>query len=283
MPEGDTLRRTADVLARVLAGQTVTAARGRAGGARLDLVVGDDVEAVRTMGKHLLIEFSSDLVLHTHLAMNGAWHRYRRDEPWQLDESRAVAVVEVERGVAVCFDAPTVELLERRALALHPVLRQLGPDLLDAKPDIDGAVERTRDPRIMSEPIAVALLDQRVAAGMGNVYRSEILFIERVDPFEHAGALDAAVLRRLFETGARLLRINLDGGDRATMPDASGAYSNASQRSRRDARLWVYGRTGRPCRRCGSLIRSTSIGSLPRRLYWCPTCQASSTPTSSSP
>jgi len=282
MPEGDTLRRTADVLDAVLEHRVVVAAYGRPGAAQLERVTGDEITAVRVVGKHLLIDFSGGLCLHTHLGMNGAWHRYRTDEPWRLDRDRAVAVIEVPAGVAVCFDAPTVELIEQRALALHPVLRQLGPDLLAQAPQLDDAVERLRSPSLAGTAIAVALLDQRAAAGLGNVYRSEVLFIKRQDPFEMCGQMDGETLRSLLATGARLLRLNVEGGARSTMPDTSGAHRNAPRRSRRDARLWVYRRTGRPCRRCGSLVRSTSMGALPRRLYWCPTCQAPRAATSGS-
>lgn len=282
MPEGDTLRRTADVLGAMLSHQFVSTAYGRPGGARLERVAGHQVTSVRTIGKHLLIDFSGGLSLHTHLGMRGTWHRYRPNEPWRLHRDRAVAVIETPTGVAVCFDAPTVELIEQRALSLHPVLRRLGPDLLAAQPDIEAATERLQSAALAETPIAIALLDQRAAAGLGNVYRSEVLFIERQDPFAPCGRVSTGALRGLLETGARLLRMNTDGGARTTMPDATGTHRNAPQRSRGDARLWVYRCTGRPCRRCSGLIRSTSVGALPRRLYWCPTCQASVPATSGS-
>lgn len=274
MPEGDTLHRTAAVLREVLLGREVLAARGRAGGPLLGRVLGSRVERVESNGKHLLIGFSSGLTLHTHLRMNGSWHRYRTGERWRRSPSRAVAVLEVADGVAVCFDAPTVELLDRRAVAIHPALRNLGPDLLADGLDLTEALRRLRDPSRAGRPVGEALLDQRALAGLGNVYRSEVCFIEGVDPFLPVGAIDDASLVRLLETARRLLAANVAGGARVTTPDALGGAPGARGPRASGRDLWVYGRTGRPCRRCGAGILSRVSGQLPRRTYWCPRCQA---------
>ncbi|MET0772160.1 MAG: DNA-formamidopyrimidine glycosylase family protein [Candidatus Limnocylindrales bacterium] len=261
MPEGDTLFRTAAVLREVLLGRQVTAARGRPGGAQLARVVGSRVDRVGSVGKHLLVGFDGGLSLHTHLGMNGSWHRYRAGERWRRSPARAVCVLETATAVAVCFDAPVAELIETRALGLHPTLARLGPDLIEPEPDIGAALARLDDVP-STTTIAEGLLDQRAMAGLGNVYRSEVLFIERVDPFLAVGAVEPDARERLVRTGARLLRANRDGPRRTTTGrDADGE------------RLWVYRRTGRPCRRCGTAVRSTVIGELPRRVYWCPTCQ----------
>lgn len=274
MPEGDTIHRVAEVMRRTLGDDEIVAARARPGGAQLARVVGSRVKAVRTRGKHLLIDFDAGLTLHTHLQMHGSWHRYRPGERWRAPADDAVAVLETERAVAVCFGAPTVELVETRALGLHPVLAQLGPDLLDPEPDIEEAVRRMAG---TDRTIAEAVLDQRLVAGIGNVYRSEILFIERLDPFAGAATLSTATLTRLLETSRDLLRANVGGGDRVTMPDASGALPDASAAGSQSRERWVYGRTGRPCRRCGTPVRSRRLGALARRLFWCPRCQARST------
>lgn len=276
MPEGDTLFRTASVLRDVLLGKPVLAARGAPDGTALGRVVGSRVERVEARGKHLLIGFDCGLTLHTHLRMNGSWHRYRPGERWLRSPSRAVAVIEVPGAVAVCFDAPTVELIETRALAVHPAMRALGPDLLAAEPDLKAAGERLLAPSRASRTVGEALLDQTALAGLGNVYRSELLFIERVDPFLPMGRVAPEAVGRLVATGARLLRANLAGPARRTVPDALGAPAGATAiGTRGHARLWVYGRTGRPCRTCGTLIRTSVVGAdLPRRLYWCPSCQA---------
>jgi endonuclease-8 len=265
MPEGDTLARIAVVLDGALTGQLVEAARGRPGGARLDLVAGTTVQSVEARGKHLLIGFSNGMTLHTHLALHGQWHRYRPSERWRRSPSRAVAVIETPTAVAVCFDAPTVQLLDTRALALHPGLNRLGPDTAKDNFDIDAAVAALRQPSRASATIGDALLDQRAVAGLGNVYRSELCFLERIDPFAPVADVDDAVLRRLVERGAQLIKANSQGGARVTTP--AGTSGN----------LYVYGRTGRPCRRCGTLINSLSAPSpkygSPRRVYWCPSCQ----------
>ncbi|MBA2571342.1 MAG: Fpg/Nei family DNA glycosylase [Chloroflexi bacterium] len=281
MPEGDTLFRTATVLREVLAGKPVTAARGRPDGVALGRVVGSSVERVESVGKHLLITFGGGLALHTHLRMHGSWHRYRAGERWRRSPARAVAVIEVPSAVAVCFDAPTVELLDARALGIHPALAALGPDLIEDAPDLDEAMRRMRDFSRVRMTIGEALLDQRSQAGLGNVYRSEICFIGRVDPFAEVAAFDDATLRRSLETGARLLAGNRGGAGRTTTPDPLGAPVGAGGPRPAGGRLYVYGRSGRPCRRCGTPIRSRVIGELPRRAYWCPGCQPEGAGTAS--
>ena len=147
---------------------------------------------VEALGKNLLIRFDNGLELRTHLRMNGSWHRYRPGERWRRPPARARLVLEVPGAVAVCFDAPVVELFETRAEALHPALRRLGPDLLGPGFAAGGATEavrRLRDPARAGRAIGEALLDQRALAGIGNVYKSEVLFIERVDPWAAVGGL----------------------------------------------------------------------------------------------
>jgi endonuclease-8 len=263
MPEGDTLFRTAAILRDVLVGRVVTGARGRAGGARLERLVGQRVAAVTARGKHLLVSSDGGLSLHSHLGLHGSWHRYRPDERWRLSPSRAAAVVEVPGAVAVCFDAPTVELLESRALAIHPGLRWLGADLITTDEPVEVLVARLRA-LPAATPVGEALLDQRALAGLGNVYRSEVCFLERIDPFRPLAQLDEATLARLIATARRLIRANRLAPARSTVPHARDPGE----------RLWVYGRTGRPCRRCGTPIRSRTAGERPRRTWWCPNCQA---------
>ncbi len=260
MPEGDTLYRIADVMRRTLADDEIVAARGRSGGAQLERVIGARVRAVRTRGKHLLVDFDDGLTLHTHLQMHGTWHRYQHGERWRAPASDAVAVLETSRAVVVCFRAPTVELIETKALGLHPVLASLGPDLLDPEPDLELAAERLRAADVS---VAEALLDQRVVAGIGNVYRSEILARAEESPFTQASHLSHDEARHILATAVEMLRANLDGAVRATVP------------GERRGERWVYGLAGRPCRRCGAAVESRELGQPPRRLYWCPICQRS--------
>lgn len=230
-------------------------------------MIGQRIEAVEAQGKHLLIRFDHGLELHTHLRMHGSWHRYRPGERWRRPPARARLVLEVDGAVAVCFDAPVVELLEQRAEVVHPALSRLGPDLLDPGFDPVAARTRLRHPDRAATEIAVALLDQRALAGIGNVYKSEILWLERVSPFAAVAGLDDDTLDRVIATAQRLLLDNVDarrGPERVT--------------TRGDRRapgpLYVYRRAGRACRRCGTPIAVTQQGAeLPRSTYWCPSCQ----------
>src|SRR5215210_6580048 len=148
MPEGDTLHRTATGLAPHLVGRAVTAARVRPGGPQVQRIIGATVTEVQAVGKNLLIRFDNGLEIRTHLRMTGSWHRYRPGERWRRSPARARLVLEVPGAVAVCFDAPVVELFETRAEAIHPTLAGLGPDLLDPEwsdRDLDEAVRRLAD------------------------------------------------------------------------------------------------------------------------------------------
>jgi endonuclease-8 len=258
MPEGDTLRRTAIGLAPHLVGRPVTAARVRAGGPQVARIVGASITSVEAVGKNLLIRFDNGLELRTHLRMNGAWHRYRPGEPWQRPVARARLVLEVPGAVAVCFDAPVIELFETRAETIHPTLSRLGPDLL-ADDWGDGhaaeALRRLRDPARAGMTISEALLDQRALAGIGNIWRNETLFRERVNPWARVGDLDDQTVRRLVDTARSLLRASVD------VPAGRSPMS-------------AYRRAGRPCPRCGTLVRSAPQDTaIQRTTYWWPTCQ----------
>jgi endonuclease-8 len=268
MPEGDTLFRTARVLGRILVGGTLTTARAQPGPLvrrvpDLSPMVGAKVLGLESRGKHLLVRVEDGgrrLTLRTHLRMTGSWHRYRVGERWRLPERRATVVLATESAVAVCFDCPTVELLTDVGVARSPALATLGPDLLAPSFETDAAVARLRmDPaRLVGE----ALLDQRLLAGIGNVVRNEALFMERVSPWRGVGELDESLLRRLVLTSRSILQRGA-AGSRVTTGDL-----------RPGNRLWVYRRAGRPCRRCGTLIRVVRQGDLARLTYWCPSCQA---------
>ena len=219
MPEGDTIFRTATVLRRALVGGVVRRAVAQPGPGLsrvpdLSVLVGASVEAVEARGKHLLIGFSGGRWLRTHMRMKGSWHRYRPGEPWRLPARRAVCVLETDAAVAVCFDAPVVELLTDAELARHGALRALGPDLLGAAPDLDEAVRRLRERPAM--PLGEALLDQRAVAGIGNVIKSEALFMERLDPWAPVRAFSDVELRAVLERAATLLAANTGGGRRVT-------------------------------------------------------------------
>jgi endonuclease-8 len=259
MPEGDALFRTAAGLRPHLVGRTVTAARARRPGPQIERVVGATISAVESQGKNLLIRFDNGLEVRTHLRMNGSWHRYRPGERWRRPEARARLVIEVPGAVAVCFDAPVVELFEQRAESLHGPLAGLGPDLLDpafGEGEAAEAHRRLRDPSRAAMSISEALLDQRALAGIGNIWRNETLFAERIDPHAPVASVGDAALDRLIATARRLLTESASLGPGR-------------------ARLHVYRRAGRPCPRCGTPIRSAQLqAALPRTTYWCPRCQA---------
>jgi endonuclease-8 len=250
----------------LLVGQAITAAAGRPGGAQLERVVGRRVESVEAKGKHLLIEFDNGLTLHTHLGLHGSWRRYSRAAARPRSQARVVARLETDAWVALCFDAPTVELLETRALAIHPGLRHLGSDTATDRFDVDGALDALRQPSRANMAVGDALLDQRAVAGLGNVYRSELCFLERVHPLDPVASISDEKLRAMLVRGAVLIKRNSRGGARVTT--APGTPTN----------LYVYGRTGRPCLRCRTPIVSRVTrareAANPRRAYWCPKCQA---------
>jgi endonuclease-8 len=255
MPEGDTIHRVADRLRPALVGQPLvrieaSRARGRrpAPGTRID--------AVEAQGKHLRIRFADGSALRTHLRMAGSWHLYRTGERWRQAAHLVRALVEVDGWVAVCFSAPVVELERTDEATAH-----LGPDLTSAAltdADIDVAAERMLSIAGPTTEVAVALLDQRVAAGIGNVFKSEVLFIHGIDPFTAVGDLDAATRRAVLATAARLLRAN------AARPGPRVTYAGG---------VAVYGRERLPCRRCGTPIARCRQGEQARSTYWCPSCQ----------
>ncbi|HEX8940096.1 MAG TPA: DNA-formamidopyrimidine glycosylase family protein [Candidatus Limnocylindrales bacterium] len=265
MPEGDTLFRTAAGLRPHLVGRRLLRARVRPPGPRVERLVGATIMAVDSVGKNLLIRFEGGWELRSHLGMHGTWHRYRPGEAWRRAPARARLVLEVDDAVAVCFDAPTLELLETRAEAVHAPLARLGPDLLGAwTPDDEAeAVRRLRDPSRATLTVAEGLLDQTAVAGIGNIWKNETLWAERVFPFAPLAALDEPTLRQLLATARSKLRASAEpGGRRPTMA--------------------AYGRAGRPCRRCGTVLRSRTHGALARRTTWCPRCQAAPAPSARS-
>jgi endonuclease VIII len=260
VPEGDTLFRTAQGLRPYLVGRDILAARAQGPGPvpQVQRIVGKRVDAVEAQGKNLLIRFDGGLEIRTHLRMNGSWHRYRPGERWRRPPGRTRLVLEVDGTVAVCFDAPVVELFETRTETLHPSLSRLGPDLLKPEFDAAEAHRRLRAPERAEMSISAALLDQRALAGIGNIWRNETLFAERVDPWAPVRDLDDATLDRLIATARRLLT------------QSAGVAPGPTSTK-------VYRRAGRPCPRCGTVIRSAPLsGEVPRTTYWCPSCQGGS-------
>ena len=251
MPEGDTLFNTALTLRPALLGESLTAVNIRARG-MYRLRVGDTVRSVEAVGKFLEIVVERGLALRTHLHMTGVWHLYEQGERWRRPRHLARAVLETESHVAVCFAAPTIEV----GPAADDRLAHLGPDLCHTDVDLDAVLERvaSSDP---STEIAEVLLDQRLAAGIGNVYKNEVLWACEVSPFRPLADVDEPMRLRLYETAAEQLQANLGRWKRQTHPKG----------------LAVYNRAGQGCYRCLGRIRTIEHGDIGRRTWWCADCQ----------
>ena len=267
MPEGDTIFRAATHLRAALVGKEVAALEIRRDPrGRRAPEPGTTITAVEATGKHLLIHFSDGQVLHTHMQMTGAWHVYAPGQRWRRPGHSARVVVRVDDGTsAVCFAAPVVELrragdVRERPTRASRMLDRLGPDLCAPGVDLDDVTARLArlDP---DTELAVALLDQRVAAGIGNVFKSEVCWAERISPFTPIAALDAPARRRIYATARDQLTSNLTTPRRTTYRDG----------------LAVYRRARLPCPRCGTTIR-TRRDATNRSTYWCPTCQPGAAP-----
>jgi endonuclease-8 len=271
MPEGDTIHKLANRLRPHLVGHALLEARLRDSpdGARL---VGATVTAVDALGKHLLIHTDAGATLRTHLKMTGRWHGYAPGERWKRPAAGAKAVLRNAVGTFVCFEAPEVEVFPWARRAEHPALGRLGPDLIEDF-DVDAVVARARAwvPPGRERTVADLLLAQTVAAGLGNVYKSELPFVFELHPWTPVDAVDDEALRALYVEGARLLRLNVHTQRRTTHP-----RSRQQEGRRRGAGLWVYSRDRLPCRRCRAPIRLARQGEHARPTYWCPRCQPAS-------
>ncbi|MEO7443538.1 MAG: DNA-formamidopyrimidine glycosylase family protein [Acidimicrobiales bacterium] len=263
MPEGDTIFRTARTLHAWLAGRELTAARSVRAKVPPGRLVGRRVDRVEARAKHLLIHLSSGEVVHTHMRMDGAWHLYRAGDRWRKPGWQARLVLEAGDRLAVCFNAPVVELLNAADLAAHPSISTLGPDVLVDPFDL-AEVRRRAATRANEVTVGELLLDQQVASGIGNIYRCEALFACRVNPWTPWSALGDDGLDRLVSTASRLMRANLVPAQGFGRDFGAGPGGGPA----------VYGRAGRPCRRCGTRVRAELLGNQPREVWWCPRCQA---------
>ena len=322
MPEGDTLYRVARTLHKALAGQVVRRFEAAyAPLLRIDEeapLVGRTVQRVEARGKWCLIwlgprvlaaapqtpgtaqtlqtaqtpqtpgrRWDGVLVLCTHLRMNGMWHIYRAgptpasDERWQRPRRDLRVLLATDAFVAVGFRVPVAQLLTEAELLRHPDLARLGPDLLAEPFAEDEALRRLRADG--GRELGEALLDQRLVAGLGNVYKSELCFMTGQHPFLPVGAVPVAVLRKVLELGRRLLRANVYADSPATevVTFTGQRRTTAAMDPRR--RLWVYGRGGLPCRRCGTPIGEQRQGVQARVTFFCPTCQPLKEATSTQP
>jgi endonuclease VIII len=274
MPEGDTIYRTARTLQLGLGGQIVT--RFESVLPKLSRIDDDEplagrtIEKVDSQGKWLLIHFSDDLILLTHMLMSGSWHIYRPGEEWQRPTGQMRIVIATEKLIAVAFLVPVAEFHTSESLARREGFKDLGPRLLDAEVDEADVARRLRTRPELE--IGVALMTQSLLSGIGNVYKSETCFACAVNPFRRVESLRDADLASLISTARKFLRANVS----ETSGDQIVTYTGMRRttgRANPAARLWVYRRTGEPCRKCGGRIESRKQGVEARSTFWCPTCQ----------
>ncbi len=275
MPEGDTVFRAARALHRALAGKIITGFEtGYAKLANADdnyTIAGRTVEHVEARGKWLLMFLSGDLILLTHMLMSGSWHIYRPGERWHRQRRDMRIVIETSDWAAVGFTIPVAEFHTTASLKKKTGVMTLGPDLLRTDFDRQQALERIR--ARPTEEIAVVLLNQHVLAGIGNVFKSEICFASAVHPFCTVESLPQAQLEKIVDVSHGFLKINVleDADGQITANTGARRTMNSLDRS---ARLWVYGRRGEPCRRCGTTILMRKQGTEARTTFWCPSCQS---------
>jgi endonuclease-8 len=278
MPEGDTIYRSARALAKALEGKVITAFEtGLAPLARVNddaPLAGRTVEKVESRGKWLLIHFSGDLILVTHMLMSGSWHLYRTGEKWWMGRSRMRVALSTADWQAVAFNVPIAEFHTARTLARSGQVPALGPDVLSEGFTIEQGVLRLKSygEAHPEAEIAVVLLNQRVLAGLGNVYKSEVAFAAGVNPFRAISTITDREFEVMTERSQRWLKVNVIDGAGDGIVTYSGNRRTTNSANRED-RLWVYGRQGQECRRCGALIQMRKQGEQARSTYWCPACQ----------
>ena len=265
MPEGDTIYRAAKSLRPALEGRQIVAASGwERLGIASDLD-GETVDRVEARGKHLLFHLQSGGAIHSHMGMTGSWHIYRQDQPWQKPSQQAALVLQTDQSYSiVCFTPKLLEVLSSARLRRHQWLNQLAPDLLDPNFGESQTAEIMRRFRIHNATsIGEAIMNQSVICGVGNVYKSEVLFQLGLNPFAAVREFDDHTLKSLVTLSRRLMRRNLDGRSRQTRFGMNG----------RPGHKWVYGRSSDGCLKCGETIRMQRQGDLGRSTYYCATCQ----------
>jgi endonuclease-8 len=282
MPEGDTIYRAARALQKAIGGKVVSGFEtGLAKLARVNddsPLVGRVVEKVESRGKWCLIFFSGDLILVTHMLMSGSWHLYRTGERWQMGRVRMRVVIRTADWEAVGFDIPVAEFHTAQSL-MQPGSRssqvpKLGPDILSENFTVEGGVARLaaygrENP---DAEIAVVLLNQRVLAGLGNVYKSEVVFAAGINPFRAMRTILPREMKLMVDIAQRYMKANVKDGKSNGIVTYSG-NRRTTHAMDREERLWVYRRQGQECRRCGTTVMMRKQGVQARSTYWCPSCQ----------
>ena len=278
MPEGDTIYRSARAMQRAIGGKVCTGFEtGLAPLARVNddaPLAGRIIEKVEARGKWLLVHFSGDLILLTHMLMSGSWHLYKTGEKWWMGKDRMRAVIRTADWQAVAFNVPVAEFHTARSLERYSQVPKLGVDVLSDEYSVEAGVAKLKayGAEHPEAEIAVVLLNQRVLAGLGNVYKSEVAFAAGVNPFRAMSTITDRELETMAEVSGKWMKVNvLDGaGDGIVTYSGNRRTTGATNR---EERLWVYGRQGQECRRCGALVEMRKQGEQARSTYWCPGCQ----------
>jgi endonuclease-8 len=278
MPEGDTIYRAARALQKALGGKVVTGFEtGLANLARVaddKPLIGRIVEKVEARGKWCLIYLSDDLILVTHMLMSGSWHIYRTGEKWWMGRNRMRVAITCGDYQAVAFNVPIAEFHTERSLQRSSQIPKLGPDILSADFSTAAAVDALKR-HAVSHPdaeLAVVLLNQRVLAGLGNVYKSEVAFAAGVNPFRQMHTLTTLEMEKIVEVAQRYMLANVVDGAGDGIVTYSGNRRTTQAMNQAD-RVWVYRRRGQECRRCGTMISMRKQGEQARSTYWCASCQ----------
>jgi endonuclease-8 len=278
MPEGDTIYRTARALHKAIGGKTVTVfetAFAKLASANDDIpLVGRVVEKVEARGKWCLIFFSGDSILTTHMLMSGSWHIYRSGERWKLPRSKMRMVITCGDFQAVLFNAQVAEFHSARSLERSSQIPNLGPDVLSDTFSIEAGVHALQH-HAKQHPeaeVGVVLLNQRVMAGLGNVYKSEVAFAAGVNPFRKMYTLRPREMEKMVEAAQRYMKANVADGANEQIVNYTGPR-RTTHAMNLGVRLWVYRRQGEECRRCGTAIKMRKQGTQARSTYWCPQCQ----------
>ena len=275
MPEGDTIFRTARAMGRALTGKPVTGFRSTYPMlTRFNddtPLIGQTVESVDSRGKWLLIQFSGGGTLATHMLMSGSWHIYRHGERWQRPREAMRILLENSDYVAVGFSVPVAKMMRAQQLVRALRIPPAAIDVLSS--DFDAGEVTRRVQAHGSEEIADVLLHQEVIAGVGNVFKSEICFVTATNPFCRVADLDSQRVALLVATSRKLVKANVleDSGD--LIVTYGGRQRRTTHESDPSASLWVYGRNGDPCRKCGERIRRRIQGLDARVTFWCQQCQ----------
>lgn len=274
MPEGDTIFRAARTLHRALAGETVSGFQSvlpKLERVEVDAVVtGRTIEKVEANGKWMLIHFSGDLILLTHMLMSGSWHIYRPGEKWKRSPLDMRIVIQTGNIHAVGFKIPIAEFHTADTLRRRRGYRQLGPSVLSPEFDPAEALRRLRGrPDLL---VGEALLAQSLIAGLGNVFKSEVCFACNVHPFRAIASLSIAELSCLVSTSRKFLLANVSDTSGEQIVTYTG-LRRTTGRIASEENLWVYRRRGEPCRRCATPVESRKQGEEARITFWCPNCQ----------